>query len=450
MKSLLKLFSSVKFAIVLFIIITSTSLIGTLIPQQKSPSEYAAQFGQLANLLNRFQITDLYHSLWFLSLLFLFALNILICTLTRFPAKFRKAFQPKLIKDKKNILVLKIKDSLGKNWGLVKTKEALKKELSSRHYRLKEEVEANKAFLLARKRTLGLFGADFVHLGLLIILAGGIISGFGGFRKNLTLSEGDVLDIPNAEFKLRLDKFETEYYPDGNVRDWKSTLTVIENEKPILSKIIEVNHPLSYRGFVFYQSSYGWDWTNTSVGIWVKKRKDPSFLRKIDITVGERVRLEGENIQISFTQFIPDFILNEKNEAATRSLQPRNPAAFIEGWQEEEKIFSGWIFSQFPDFSRIHSEKETDLSFELKNFKASQYSGIEAAKDPGVNIIWLGCTLLMIGLAFAFYWPSREIKIILEETQGKTGVTAGGIASKNREDFQSEFDKIMTSLRRLR
>jgi cytochrome c biogenesis protein len=450
MKSLLKSFSSVKLAIVLLIIITIASIVGTLIPQQRSPGEYVAQFGQLANLLNRFQLTNLYQSLWFLSLLFLFALNILVCTLTRLPQKFRKAFQPKLIKEKKNILLLKIKDSLRSNWGLAKTKEELKKELSSRHYHLKEEVEENKAFLLARKRTLGLFGADFVHLGLLIILAGGIISGFGGFRKNLTLSEGDILDIPNAEFKLRLDKFETEYHPDGSVKDWKSTLTVIENEKPILSKIIEVNHPLSYKGFVFYQSSYGWDWTNTSVGIWVKKGKDSSFLRKIDIKVGERVSLEGENIQISVIHFIPDFILNKKNEAATRSLQPRNPAVFIEGWQEEEKIFSGWIFSQFPDFSRIHSEKETDLSFELKNFKASQYSGIEAAKDPGVNIIWVGCAFLMIGLAFAFYWPPREIKIILEETQGKTAVIAGGIASKSREDFQSEFDKIMTSLRRLR
>ena len=66
MKSLLKLFSSVKLAIVLLIIITSASLIGTLIPQQRSPGEYVAQFGQLANLLNRFQLTNLYQSLWFL------------------------------------------------------------------------------------------------------------------------------------------------------------------------------------------------------------------------------------------------------------------------------------------------------------------------------------------------------------------------------------------------
>ncbi len=450
MKSLLKLFSSVKLAIVLLIIITSASLIGTLIPQQRSPSEYVAQFGQLANLLNRFQLTDLYQSLWFLILLFLFALNILICTLTRFPAKFRKAFQPKLIKDKKNILVLKTKDSFRKNWSLLKTKEELKKELSSRHYRLKEEIEENTAFLSARKRTLGLFGADVVHLGLLIILAGGIISAAGGIRENLTFSEGKVLDIREAEFKLRLDKFETEYYPTGMVKDWKSTLTVIENEKPILSKVIEVNHPLTYKGFVFYQSSYGWNWTNTSVGIWVRKRKDPSFLRKIDMKVGQRVSLEGENIHISVLNFIPDFIINDRNEVISRSLQPNNPAAFIEGWEGEEKIMSGWIFSKFPDFARIHSEKETDLSFELKSFKADQLSVIQAAKDPGVNFIWAGCTFLMIGLALAFYWPTREIKVILEENQGKTEIIAGGIASKSRGALQSEFEKIMTSLRRSR
>jgi cytochrome c biogenesis protein len=448
MKSLLKLFSSVKLAIVLLIIITGASLIGTLIPQQRSPSEYVAQFGQLGSILYRFQFTNLYQSLWFLSLLFLFALNILTCTLTRFPAKLKKAFQPKIIKEKKNILVLKTKDDFRKNWSLTKTKEELEKELSSRHYRLKEEVEESKAFLSARKRTLGLFGADVVHLGLLIILAGGIISGLVGFRKNLTFSEGNVFNIPNAEFKIRLDKFETEYYPDGSVRDWKSTLTVIENEKPILSKIIEVNHPLSYKGYVFYQSSYGWDWTNTSVEIWAKKRNDPSFLRKIEMNLGTRIKLEGENIHISVIHFIPDFIINEKNEITSRSLQPNNPAAFIEGWEGDEKIFSGWIFAKFPDFARIHSEKETDLSFELKSFKSGHYSVIEAAKDPGANTIWVGCTFLMIGLAFAFYWPPREIKIILEESEGKTGVIAGGIASKNKEALKSEFDKIMASLRR--
>jgi len=450
MKSLWNFFNSVKLAIFLLIIITLASMLGTFIPQHRSLDEYVAHYGQFANLFNRLQLTKLYQSLWFIALLCLFALNIIVCTLNRLSPKLRKAFHPKLEMESKEITVLKIKEEFKKNISLDKAKKELKRELSSRHYRLKEAKRENKTFLLARKKILGWFGADFVHIGILIILAGGIISGAGGFRKDLTFTEGDIRGIPGAEFKLRLDKFETEYYPNGMVKDWKSTLTVIENEKPILSKVIEVNHPLSYKGFVFYQSSYGWNWTNTSVGIWVRKRKDPSFLRKIDVTVGERVRLESENIHISVLNFIPDFVINERNEIISRSLQPNNPAAFIEGWEGDEKIMSGWIFSKFPDFARIHSEKETDLSFELKNFKAGQFSVIQAAKDPGVNFIWVGCTFLMIGLAFAFYWPTREIKVILEESQGKTKIIAGGIASKNREALQSEFEKIMTSLRSFR
>jgi cytochrome c biogenesis protein len=450
MKSLWNYFSSVKLAIFLLIIITIASIIGTLIPQNRGLAEYLARYGQWGNLFHRLQLTKLYQSSWFIALLSLFALNIIVCTLTRLTPKLRKAFKPKLEIEPKQIAVLKIKEKFKKNTGLDTTKKELEKELRSRHYRLQEVEGENKTSILARKRILGWFGADVVHLGILVILAGGIISGAGRVRKDLTFAEGEVFDIQEAGFKLRLDKFETEYYPNGSVKDWKSTLTVIESEKPVLSKVVEVNHPLTYKGFVFYQSSYGWNWTNTSVGIWVRKRKDPSFLRKIEMKVGQRLRLEGENIQISVRHFIPDFIINDRNEITSRSLQPNNPAAFIEGWDGDEKIMSGWIFSKFPDFARIHSKKETDLSFELKDFKADQLSVIEAAKDPGVNLIWVGCTLLMIGLAFAFYWPPREIKVILEESQGKTEITAGGIASKSKEALESEFEKIMTSLRRSR
>jgi cytochrome c biogenesis protein len=448
MKSLFKYFSSVKLAIVLLIIITLASVVGTLIPQQRSPEEYVARFGQLANVFQRLQLTNLYKSWWFSALLFLFALNIIVCTLDRLSPKLKKALQPRVAVEAKDIAVLKIKEKLKKHTSLESTRELVKKELSSRRYRVRETQEENKAFLYARKRILGWFGADIVHLGILIIIAGGIISGIGGFRWNLSFSEGRILDVPRAEFKLKLDKFETEYYPSGGVKDWKSTLTVIENEKPVLNKIVEVNHPLSYKGFVFYQSSYGWNWRNPSVEIVAKKTEDSSFSRKIELKIGERVKLEGEDIEVSVLEFIPDFVIGEKGQITSRSLKPNNPAAFIEGWQKEEKIFSGWIFAKFPDFDRIHSEKETDLTFELRDFSAGQISIIQASKDPGVNYIWAGCTFLMIGLFFAFYWPSREIRVALEGIGNKTEITAGGIASKSKDTFESEFAKITESIRR--
>ena len=448
MKSVFKFFSSVKLAIVLLIIITAASILGTLIPQLRSPEEYIARYGQWANILQRLQLTRLYQSLWFITLLIFFALNIIVCSLNRLSPKLKRAFRPRLTVEAKNLAAFKIKEKIKKHMNLDSAREIAKKELSARHYRVKDRQKENKAFFYARKRVLGWFGADIVHLGILIIIAGGIISGIGGFRRNLTFSEGRILKIPRAEFKLRLDKFETVYYPNGGVKDWKSTLTVLEDEKPVLNKVIEVNHPLSYKGFVFYQSSHGWDWTDPFVEIWVKKRQDPSFLKRINLKVGEKIRLDNENIQVSVLQFVPDFVIGDKGQIATRSLKPNNPAVFIEGWQAEDKIFSGWIFAKFPDFNRIHSEKEYDLMFEFKNFEADQLSIIELSKDPGANFIWIGSTFLMIGLFLAFYWPTREIRMVLEGAGNKTEITAGGVASKRKDAFASEFKTITESIRR--
>ena len=448
MKSLLKNLSSVKLAIVLLIIIIAASGLGTLIPQLRSHDEYVARYGQWANLFQRLQLTKLYQSWWFIALLFLFALNIIVCTLDRLSPKLKRSFRPRVSVEEKEISVLKIKEKLKKHMDLDSTRELVKKELSAKHYRVRDTQKENKSFLYARKRVLGWFGSDIVHLGILVIIAGGIISGIGGFRRNMTFSEGRILDVPRAEFKLKLDKFETEYYPNGGVKDWKSTLTVLENDESVLTKTIEVNHPLSYNGYVFYQSSYGWDWTSPSVEIWAKKRQDPSFLKKMELKIRERATLEGEDIEVSVLEFIPDFVIGDQGQIATRSLQPNNPAVVIEGWEGEEKIFSGWIFAKFPDFDRIHSEKETDMTFELTDLKANQLSIIQLSKDPGVNFIWAGCIFLMLGLIFAFYWPPREIRMVMEGIGNKTEITAGGIASKSKDAFQSEFAQLTDSIRR--
>lgn len=447
MKSFLDFFSSVKLAIVLLIIITVASILGTLIPQHRSPAEYADRYGPLANPLMRLEFTRLYQSWWYIVLLVHFAINILVCTLTRLSPKMNRAFRPAFETEKKKLLSLKTHASFKKSQNLEKTKIDIQTICTGSHYRLSTKNEGNRTFLSARKRMLGLFGSDIVHFGLLIIIAGGIISGAGGFRANLTINEGQTIAIPRADFSLRLDKFVTEYYPNGSIRDWKSTLTVIEKDKDVLSKTIEVNHPLSYRGFVFYQSSYGWNWENPTLEIWVKKTNDPDFLKKIELGVGGKAILGEDEIEISILNFAPDFVIGENNTIGTRSLEPNNPAAFIESWQQGTKIFSGWIFAKFPDFRRMHANSESDLSFEFKDLRAVQYSGIQMARDPGVNLVWVGCGLLMIGLLVAFFWPPREIKMILEESPNRTDIVAGGIGIKNREDFQKEFDRIMESVR---
>ena len=447
MKSLINSLSSVKLAIFLLIIITLASILGTLIPQQRSPAEYAAKFDQMSKLFIRLQFTDLYHSWWYIAFLFLFALNTAVCTLTRFSAKWKRAFKAPIEKDKKRILDLKIHENFVKKGALETIKADAWRALAAKRFHIKESRRASQVFLLGRKKALGVFGSDIVHLGILIILLGGIISGIGGDRQMLTISEGQVAPVFGAEFQLRLDKFEIDYYANGSVKDWRSHLTVIEAGQPQFTKVVEVNHPLSHNGYRFYQSNYGINWENPLLEIKVQKKSDPTFADTKTLRIGEENQLTDSDIKITAIRFVPDFVLGENNQVATRSLQPNNPAVLLEGWQNEEKIFSGWVFAKFPDFDQMHSVKESDLAFQFIDIHAASYSGIQMSQDPGVNLIWIGCTFMMLGLFIAFYWPLSEIRIMLEENQDHIKITAGGLSPKNTEAFQAAFNKITTTLR---
>ncbi len=448
MQRLLNFFKSIKLALVIISLITISSVFGTLVPQQRPPAEYFARYGSLAQLLIRLKITNLYHSFWFIGLLFIFSLNIITCTLIRLMPKLRRILNPQFETEQKNLQLLKISKKIRKNWSVLKAKEELRGELRLRHYRVREREGEGKIFIIGRKRLLGAFGSDIVHLGLLIILAGGILSGLGGFRENLILYEQEVIPVPRADFKIRLEKFETEFYANGSVKDWKSTLTVLEKGAPQLNKVIEVNHPLSYKGLLFYQSSYGLDWESPSLELLISNNKSTEGPERISLEVGERVRLWGGEIEIKVTRFVPDFMIDENKQIRTRSLQPNNPAAFIEGWKDGQRIFSGWVFSRFPDFASLHQKNKDDLKIEITEIRARQFSVIQVARDPGTPLIWTGCAFLMMGLMLAFYWPIREIKAILEQEEKSTEIAVGALSSKNKEALEAELNKIFDSLRR--
>lgn len=448
MKSMIKFFSSVKLAIVLLIIITLASVLGTLVPQHRSTAEYAARYGQMSGLLVSLDITRLYSSWWFLSLLLLFAMNTIVCTLSRFKPKYLRACKPTLSFQAKSLASLKISDTFALKGSLENARDVFSEALRKKRYKVKSKMVQKDVFLVGRKKMFGLFGSDVVHLGLLIIVLGGVISGMTGFRTDINIAEGQTLNVPKAEFALRLDKFTTEYYPDGRVKDWKSNLTVVENNTDVLNKTIEVNHPLNYRGFMFYQSSYGWDWKNPTLQMVISRKDDPSSAKMVSLQMGQRLAVEGEDYEVTALNFVPDFIIGENSQVTTRSLQPNNPAAYVEGFRGEEKIFSGWVFQKFPDFGQMHSQEENAWDVKFMNFKSSQYSGIHAARDPGVNFIWAGSVLLMLGLMVAFFWPPREIKAVLTGEQKATSFTVGGIASKSRESFIPEFHAVMESARR--
>src|SRR4030042_1808243 len=181
-RALKNFFTSIRVAIVLLILLIAASILGTLIPQGRSAQEYLARYGQLGGLFQKLQFTRLYQSFWYIAILALLSLNIIICTLVRLSPKLRRAFRPKCDLDPKSIQALKIKDRIKLGLAPDAAGRGVKAELVRHHYRVREHVAEKKHCLLARKKVLGIFGSDVVHVGLLLILPGGIIRGLAGVR----------------------------------------------------------------------------------------------------------------------------------------------------------------------------------------------------------------------------------------------------------------------------
>lgn len=454
MRPVWKFLSSIKLAIVLIILLTVASVVGTLIPQGRTVAEYTARYGSLSGLFVALRLTRLYSSAWFLALLVLFAANTVVCTLSRFLPKWRRAFRPAPGPDAKSVQSMRASCRFHLPLSLDAGRERVERELRRRRYAVTRSTHADKAVLQARKRRLGWFGSDIVHLGLLVILAGGFTSGLASHRSELALTNGQTVAVPRAPFELRLDKFETEYYPQGGVKDWKSTVTVIERGAPVLTRTVQVNEPLKYRGISFYQQSYGWNWDQARLVLEILKPGDPSSSRTVSLKSGERVRVEAPGVtEISVRGFVPDFVIGEGNRVQSRSEAPNNPAAFVEAWKGEERVFSSWIFAKYPDFGQGHGTDAggaaaPKIAVILKDYSGASYSVLEAATDPGANLVWIGCALVSLGFFLAFYWPPREIRVVLEASPGRVDLAAGGQASKSRDAFQAEFDAIFGSIRR--
>ena len=451
MKSLIRFFSSVKLAISLIIIIVVVSILGTLIPQGRPEADYASRYGGLAPLLSLLRFTDLYHSPGYIGLLAILALNTVVCTLTRLGPKLRRTFRPKLEAEAKGLLAAKDNGSMKTGLGLKETAAAVGQALAARRYKIREKVGDRRLVIFGRKRTLGWFGSDIVHLGLLVILAGAIISSLFSFRTMLNLQKGKARPVPGADFEVRLDRFDTDYYPDGqNVKDWRSRLTVIAGGRDVLTEDIEVNRPLAYGGFVFYQSSYVQDTKSPLLLFEVRESSSSAQAFQLKLRPGQSAAVGQTGLTLSLQRFEPDFIRDEAGLITSRSEELNNPAAQVNLSRAGEIILTGWVFARFPEFSLTHGSQAAQATVTFRDIQpgiSPDFSIIEAARDRGVPLIWAGCGLLMAGLFIAFYWPTREARFLLEEGKGRTEVFAAALGSKNREALSSEFALMIKDLR---
>ena len=189
------MFSSMKLTLALLIILASTSIFGTLIPQQQEAMRFAQ--GLSPGLLRFFELLglfDLYHSLWFRTIIGLLALNLVICSINRLPATLRLFRAPSRPDRSKPFENLPPERSFLVKGGIEDAGNRVADFLRTHYRGVVIKSTAEKDFLYAESGRYSYFGVYLIHFSILLILMGGIIGSVFGFDAYVNILEGDTVD----------------------------------------------------------------------------------------------------------------------------------------------------------------------------------------------------------------------------------------------------------------
>ena len=433
-------FCSLKLTIITLLLLAIVSIIGTIIQQNGQPADYVKEYGQgTYNLFVKLQFVDMYHSWWFVGLLALFSINLICCSIKNFPRAWKFFKEPTLVPSpgilKGSANRLEASSSEPSGAIAARISELLKKEFST-----PKQTEAdNKVYLFAQKGIYSRLGAYVTHLSILIIMAGAIIGNVWGFKAFVSIPEGTSTDevwlrssgnqAVKLGFTVRCDDFNVSYYP-GSMRpkDYNSDLVVIENGVEVLKKKIEVNDPLTYKGITFYQSSFG-PAGNAFFKLQVTE-KTTGRVMNFNARQGQHINLPG-----GYAFAVTNFVDNDRNFGPAIQLHVNTPDG------QHGRPFVVW--QNYPEFD---IKRGGQFSFALQSFEQPQFTGLQVAKDPGVEVVWLGCFLMVFGSLTAFFVSHKRIWVCLEEAGGKTKITVAANAHRNQPGFSLAFDELSQKL----
>jgi len=416
--------SSVRLTILLCIALALASVLGTLLPQNQQHEHYVQRYGStLARLLETLGLFDLYHSAWFVGLLSLLALNLTVCTMRRLPTVWRavrRDLQPPTLEALKNWKQVSAVAFEANPEGVDKAlREAAGRLFRRPRYSTRDGIR----FYGAQRGRFSRFGPYVTHASVLLILLGAVIGSLAGFKGFVIVGEGGTFDAVELQpsgvlrplgFTVHCTRFIMTSYPDGTPKEYRSEIVIRDGQGRILRDgPVRVNHPLSYNGITFYQSSY------QSIPEVTFSVRENATGRATTVTAKLNspfpVGPEGRT-RAMLLSFDPDFQMPQ--EMAHLLQAPRRgmgPAAQLVMLKERgtQEVF--WVFKNFPDFNK---GKEDTYSFEIADYKMYTYTGLQVVKDPGTPVIWAGCVLMVLGFLLSFFFDHEIIWIALDTQSG--------------------------------
>ena len=165
MKKIWKFISSMKFAILLLVILALACSVASLIPQGQSFEAYARQYSErTAALIITLHLDDAFHSWWFILINAFLCVNLLSCNLLRLPALIRRTraeADPAKAVDTEGDVTLGPVGDPGKVFSRLRMPKPV--ETTTADGREARFASAHRA---------GLWGAWVCHLGILLLILG--------------------------------------------------------------------------------------------------------------------------------------------------------------------------------------------------------------------------------------------------------------------------------------
>ena len=468
---------NLKFAAVMLLIFTIISLLGTFLPQGEPTQAYVQAYGpRWGKLLDAAGFTTLYTTPWYVAIICLIALSTLVCTIKRYAITVRRGdvhrgeFGPERVK-----LMSANQTAVAAGTPQVAA-DRIAESLRKMGYGPRIDRYDKRICIVGDKGRIGNWGMFILHASLLVIAIGALLSTFLGYTGyNMTIPQGESVStvscasnrelVPNIDpqsgqamlmpkitekelpFAIKLDAFRIGVDKNGFVTSYESDIQVIDKGKPGKKATVSLNHPVRYRGVKFFQDSF--DLTGLTV-----KVVDPTGTEsKTNWLVTSAMSMGGTGYELQDPRpipitgkgkalvlnpagmVLPDYDPKSKEVLPSRGMTPANPAVLLSvqpmgGVGNTMPTAMRWVAKNHPVTIEGCAVSISDV----------QYStGLGVAKSPGLPIVYLGFTALVLGIILAFYVAHRVVRVCVWDEKGKTMAAMGGTARFGDATFEREF-----------
>jgi len=441
-----RFFISMRTGLVLILGLGLLSLIGTLLVQTPAglaadPEAYTGwvasihpKYGGWTPVFDKLGFFAIFTSIWFKTIMVLLTTSVLACSANRAPRLWKLAFHPRTRMGETFFTHAPLRATVVVPAEPDETMDYVRAVLKSHRFRTATDPAEGEGDLYADRSRWGPFGTVVAHLSFVIILLGFFISATTGFKNTgLVVPVGSTVQVGNGTgLSVKAMAFNDAYYEDGSPSDYASDLILYKNGAQVDRQTIRVNHPMKAGGVSFYQSFFG-----------------EAAAMKVTDGGGKTLYDDAAALQWQSddgSHSIGRFAMKSKGltvyvvDAASGTSDPNIKAGQLQ-FEVNQDGKEDPIATQVVDQGKPTAIAGLTYTFE----RTRQYTGLIVAHDPGAPFVWIGSTLLVLGLFMVFFFPHRRVWVRIRKTPGGSEVMC---ASTMKRDvaFTPMFHQLITSI----